>query len=71
MKRPKPELIETKDGWKVTDGWVGTSYFRVVKQPSKETIINLHKHFCELVSPENLIKKGIYNNLETNSNKQK
>lgn len=46
--RPKPQLIKTKDGCKVTDGWVGDIYFEVVKQPSNETIAKLHEFFVEM-----------------------
>lgn len=45
--RPEPELIKTKDGWHVTDGWIGDAFFRVIKQPSNETIIKLHQFWVE------------------------
>ncbi|WP_278246829.1 hypothetical protein [Clostridium akagii] len=38
MNRPKPKLIETKDAWIVTDGWIGDAHFRVLKQPSEKTL---------------------------------
>lgn len=46
--KPKPHLIETKEGWKVTDGWIGNSFFRVVTQPSEKTLRYLDNLWLEL-----------------------
>ena len=47
MNRPEPSLIETKDGWVVTDGWIRDAHFRVLKQPSKEALEHLDKFFLD------------------------
>lgn len=57
MKKQPPRLIETKSGWKVTNGWVGDSYFEVVKQPSEETLMYLHEVFCEIANRQKLSNK--------------
>lgn len=46
--KPRPQLIKTDSGWKVTDGWIGSSYFRIIKQPSEKTIKKLHEFFYEV-----------------------
>lgn len=48
MKKEKPKLIETKDGWKVTDGWIGDFYCKVEKQPSEATLRKLNMFFLKV-----------------------
>lgn len=55
-QRKKPELIKTKEGWRVTDGWIGTTYVQILKQPSNETIDKLYEFFVE-VGKETALKK--------------
>lgn len=47
-KKEPPKLIETKEGWKVTDGWIGDSFFKILKQPSNETVDKLYEFFVEM-----------------------
>lgn len=51
MKR-EPELIKEGDKWKVTDGYVGNSFFRIRKQPSRETLQKLYSFFIKIINEE-------------------
>lgn len=42
-ERPRPKLTKTKDGWHVSNGWIGNAYFEIVEQPSDEAIQKLHE----------------------------
>lgn len=48
MDKVKPKLIETENGWEVTDGWIGEFYFKVAKQPSEATLKKLDMYFLEV-----------------------
>ncbi|GCD13044.1 hypothetical protein [Clostridium tagluense] len=47
MNRPEPSLIEAKDGWIVTDGWIRDAHFRVLKQPSEKALKYLDEFFLD------------------------
>ena len=47
MNRPEPSLIETKDGWIVTEGWIRDAHFKVLKQPSENALKHLDKFFLD------------------------
>lgn len=57
--RKKPELIRTKEGWKVTDGWIGDSFFKILKQPSNETVDKLYEFFVEMGKEAVLQQEGV------------